>query len=58
MKFAGLMCAGTKNIGGKCRCKPTSTKKVIVLAFICVYPHPVHSIEWRIYVCVNPHRRC
>jgi len=63
MQFSGLACLDMKNICGKFRCKQTSTRKVIALAFIhvnphgifnwmtptCVVPHPVHLNVWRIY---------
>jgi len=51
--FPGLMCAGMKTISGKFRCKQTSMGKVIALAFICVIPHPAHSIEQRIYASLS-----
>jgi len=49
MKFSGLMCLVMKTICGKFRCKQTSTRSVIALAFIHVNPHQAYSIEWRIY---------
>jgi len=70
MKFSGLASLHMKNICGKFRCKQTSTRKVIALAFVHVNPHPVYSIEWRIYAsfpnlciwtthtCVIQQQRC
>jgi len=49
MKFLGLACLDTKSICGKFRCKQRSTRKVIALGFIHVNPHPVYTVEWRIY---------
>jgi len=47
--FSGILCLVLENTCGKFRCKQTSMRKVIALAFIYVNPHPVYSIEWRIY---------
>jgi len=49
MKFSGLACLDVKNICGIFRCEQTSTRKVIMLAFIHVNPHLAYSIEWRRY---------
>jgi len=42
VKFSGLACLDMKNSCGNFRCKQTSTRKVIALAFIHVNPHPAY----------------
>jgi len=49
MKFSGWACLDMKTICGKVRCKQTSIRKVIALAFIYVNPHLAYLVEWRIY---------
>jgi len=71
MKFSGWACLNMKKICGKFRCKQTSTRKVIALAFIYANPHLTYLIEWRMrhsapcaferrmtHTCVNQRRRC
>ena len=66
MKFPGIMCLVMKNICGKFRCKQTSSRKVIALAFIYVNPHLAYSMndaympcafERMTHMCVNQRLR-
>ena len=66
MKFPGIMCLVMKDICGKFRCKQTSSRKVIALAFIYVNPHLAYSMndaympcafERMTHMCVNQRLR-